>query len=144
MALRISRDPALAADATHDAFVQAWRSAGGFDPARESASAWIVGLVRSRALDLVRRLGRAAASGDRPELSDDVADPLQRLLSSADGAALHRRLEELEDLRRQLIVLAFVEGLSHSELAERTSLPLGTVKSWIRRGLDSLRGCRPS
>jgi RNA polymerase sigma-70 factor (ECF subfamily) len=83
--------------------------------------------------------------GYEPEdREDESPDALARLVSTAEGAALHRCLNELEEDRRRLVVLAFVDGLSHSDLAERMGVPLGTVKSWIRRSLISLRGCLAS
>lgn len=78
------------------------------------------------------------------EREDESPDALARLISTAEGAALQRCLGELEEDRRRLMVMAFVDGLSHSELAERMSVPLGTVKSWIRRSLILLRGCLAS
>lgn len=142
VALRITRQSALAADATHDAFVQVWQQAGRFDPARGSAEAFLISLVRYRALDIVRRRARETpgydAAEDRP---DEAPDALTQLVGSAEGAALHRCLALLGAERRRLVLMAFVDGLSHSELAEKLSLPLGTVKSWIRRSLASLRDC---
>jgi RNA polymerase sigma-70 factor (ECF subfamily) len=76
-----------------------------------------------------------------PEQEDTDPNPLARLEQSEDGKALHHCLGQLEEDRRQLIVLAFVDGLTHSELAERLKMPLGTAKSWIRRGLQTLRSC---
>jgi RNA polymerase sigma-70 factor (ECF subfamily) len=78
------------------------------------------------------------------EQADESPDALSRLVSTAEGAALHRCLNLLDPDRRRMVVMAFVDGLSHSELAERLSVPLGTVKSWIRRSLLSLRGCLAS
>jgi RNA polymerase sigma-70 factor (ECF subfamily) len=141
IALRITREAALAADATQDAFVQIWQQAYRFDPERGSAESWLIGIVRYRALDLIRRRSREIPGYEDEEREDDVPDALARLVRSAEGAALHRCLGELEKDRRRLVVLAFVDGLSHSELAERMNVPLGTVKSWIRRSLISLRGC---
>jgi RNA polymerase sigma-70 factor, ECF subfamily len=141
IALRITREAALAADATQDAFVQVWQQAHRFDPDRGSAETWLIGIVRYRALDLIRRQSREVSGYEGEEREDDTPDALARLVSTAEGAALHRCLGELEEDRRRLVVLAFVDGLSHSELAERLSVPLGTVKSWIRRSLISLRGC---
>jgi RNA polymerase sigma-70 factor (ECF subfamily) len=142
VALRITRDPALAADATHDAFVQIWQQAGKFDPSRGEAASWLMSLARYRALDLVRRRGREVL-GLEPELEqqDTAADPLHALMQSAEGGALQRCLGQLAADRRQLVVLAFVEGLSHSQLASRFAMPIGTVKSWIRRSLLGLREC---
>jgi len=144
IALRITREAALAADATQDAFVQIWQQAHRFDAARGSAENWLIGIVRYRALDIIRRRSREVPGYVAEEREDDAPNALARLLSTAEGAALHRCLGELEEDRRRLVVLAFVDGLSHSELAERMSVPLGTIKSWIRRSLISLRGCLAS
>ncbi len=141
VALRITRQPALAADAVHDAFLQVWRNAARFDAARGAAEAWLLGLVRYRALDIARRRGRDRPEDELPELEDPDPDPLARLQTARDAQALHRCLDTLEPERRKLIVMAFVEGLSHAELAARIAAPLGSVKSWIRRSLLSLRSC---
>jgi RNA polymerase sigma-70 factor (ECF subfamily) len=143
IALRITRQGPLAADAVHDAFLQVWRNAARFETARGSGGAWLISLVRYRALDIARRRGHetSAEELDLPEQADADPDPLERLASSRDAAALHACLRKLEDDRRRLLLLAFVEGLSHSEIAERVGMPLGTVKSWIRRSLQSLRLC---
>lgn len=141
IALRITRQPSLAADATHDAFVQVWQQAARFDAGRGSAEAWLVSIVRYRALDIVRRRAREVAGYEPPEQPDETPDALARLVGTAEGAALRHCLDQLDPERRRVIVLAYVEGLSHGRLAERTGMPLGTVKSWIRRGLSSLRGC---
>jgi RNA polymerase sigma-70 factor (ECF subfamily) len=142
VALRITRDPALAADATHDAFVQVWQQAAKFDPSRGEAASWLMSLSRYRALDLVRRRGREVL-GHEPvvEQADVSADPLMQLMQSTEGGALRRCLELLSPERRQLVVLAFVEGFSHSQLAARFAMPIGTVKSWIRRSLLGLKEC---
>jgi RNA polymerase sigma factor (sigma-70 family) len=144
IALRITRQPALAADATQDAFVLIWQQAHRFDPERGGPEAWLVGILRYRALDIGRRQSREVAGYEPEEIEDDAPDALARLVSTAEGAALHRCLGELEQDRRRLMVMAFVEGLSHSELALRMNVPLGTVKSWIRRSLIALRGCLAS
>ena len=144
IALRITRQGASAADATLDAFVQIWQQAHQFDPERGSPDAWLIGIVRYRALDIVRRRSREVPGYEPEDREDESPDALARLVSTAEGAALHRCLNELEEDRRRLVVLAFVDGLSHSDLAERMGVPLGTVKSWIRRSLISLRGCLAS
>lgn len=141
IALRITRQAALAADATHDAFVQVWQQARRFDPARGSAEAFLVSLVRYRALDIVRRRGREVPGYESEERADDSPDALSRLIGHAQGAALQRCLGQLGTERRRLVVMAFVDGLSHSELADALSVPLGTVKSWIRRSLLTLKEC---
>ena len=142
VAMRITRDPALACDATHDAFVQVWQLAGRYNPDLGEPGAWLMTLARYRALDLVRRRGREVLGYEPVEEEPDRGpDPLSQLLANADGGALHRCLQTLSEERRRLIVLAFVEGYSHSQLAARLALPIGTVKSWIRRSLIGLKAC---
>ena len=137
-------ESSLAADALHDAFLQIWQLAHRYDPDRGGAEAWMIGMVRYRALDIVRRRAREVPGYEPRSARTKTPDALARLVSTAEGAALHRCLNELEQERRRLVVLAFVDGLSHSDLAERLSVPLGTVKSWIRRSLIQLRGCLAS
>jgi RNA polymerase sigma-70 factor (ECF subfamily) len=141
IAFRITRQSSLAADATHDAFVQIWREAYRFDPARGTAEAFLISLARYRALDIARRRGREIPGYEPEERADETPDALSQMVASSEGAALHRCMERLEPERRRLVVMAFVDGLSHSELAEKLRVPLGTVKSTIRRGLLSLREC---
>jgi RNA polymerase sigma-70 factor (ECF subfamily) len=141
VAMRIVRQGPLASDAVHDALLQVWRNAGRFDLARGNPEAWLVSLVRYRALDIARRRGRDVPDDDLPEAIDEDPNPLERLASSRDAAALRGCLGQLEEDRRRLVLMAFVDGLTHNEAAERLKLPLGTVKSWIRRSLQSLRLC---
>ncbi len=141
VALRITRDPAIARDVLHDAFLEIWRHAGQFDPARGSAETWLLSVVRHRALTIARRRRRETLGYEPVEAADDAPDPLARLQASADGDALRRCLSELDPKVQQLFVLAYVDGLSHAQLAERLQLPLGTIKSSIRRGIQSLRMC---
>ena len=141
VALRITRQPALAADAVHDAMLQVWRNASRFDPARGNAKAWLLSFVRYRALDSVARIGREGLGGEVPEVADTDPDPLGRLLATQEGMLLHHCLEEVDPGRRSLVLLAFFDGLTHSEIAERVGQPLGSVKSGIRRALLALRSC---
>ena len=144
IALRITRQAVLAADATQEAFVQVWQQAHRFDAQRGRPEAWMIGIVRYRALDVVRRQARESPGYEPESLVEDAPDALTMLVNTAEGAALHRCLEQLEEDRRRLVLMAFVDGLSHSELAQRLKVPLGTVKSWIRRSLTSLRECLAS
>jgi RNA polymerase sigma-70 factor, ECF subfamily len=142
IALRIARRPEVAADAVQDAFIQVWQNAASFSPARGSAAAWLTGIVRFRALDAVRKLGREILSDD-PALGDDAHEPdmAAEIDLKLSRGALQRCLGALEEKQRHCIVLAFVDGLSHAEIAARLPAPLGSVKSWVRRGLLSLRSC---
>jgi RNA polymerase sigma-70 factor, ECF subfamily len=142
IALRIVRRPDVASDVLQDAFLQVWQNAKQYSPERGSAEAWLTGIIRFRAIDAVRKLGRELPSDD-PALGDAVVEPdvIERLSAAADTEALVRCLKLLDAEQQRSIVLAFVEGLSHSEISTRLSAPLGTVKSWVRRGLLGLRKC---
>jgi len=145
LALAILRDPAAAADAVQDAFLRIWRHAGRYDPARGEAGAWLAAVTRHVALDLARARGRETPTDD-PTLGDAPVedDPVARLDGAADAVRLRDCLGRLEEKNRRSILLAFVDGLSHSQIAARLDMPLGTVKAWIRRGLLSLRECLAS
>lgn len=142
IAVAILRDRAAAADAVQDAFLRLWQRARQYDPARGEARAWIAAVVRHAALDAARARGREHFTDD-PALGDQAVPPeaFDRLAAASDGARLRDCLNGLDDRHRNYIVLAFVHGLSHSQVAARLDLPLGTVKTWIRRGLQQLRDC---
>jgi RNA polymerase sigma-70 factor (ECF subfamily) len=141
IAIRITRQPALAADAVHDTFMALWQHAASFDPARGSAEAWLTSITRYRALDIARRRTREVVGVEIPETPDPEPDALAKLTGGAEVAALRRCLETLEPDRRGLVVAAFVDGLSHADLARKLAMPLGTVKSTIRRALAALKRC---
>lgn len=140
----IVRSRERAEDLLQEVYVKVWRSAGRYDPARGSAIAWLSTIGRNAALNDVRRNGREIAHGvaDLPEVPDQRLEPADDWLCAVeDSQALARCLEQLQADHRRSIKLAFFEGLTHSELAERVKVPLGTMKSWIRRGLAGLKGC---
>jgi RNA polymerase sigma-70 factor (ECF subfamily) len=143
VAMRIVRRQALAEEAVHDAFVQIWERAASFDPSRGQARSWLYAVVRHRALNILRGEARTDLVDDFEPmgLASPEDDPEAVVARLSDAGALRRCLEGLEPARRRLIVLAYVHGLSHGELAGRLGMPLGTVKSWMRRSLLSLREC---
>lgn len=142
IALQIVRRPELAADVLQDAFVQVWQNAASFSPERGDASAWLTGIVRYRALDAVRKFRREVLSDD-PRLGDRAEEPdiVEQLDRRTASDALQRCLKALEPSQRRVVLLAFVDGLSHAQIADRVSAPLGTVKGWVRRALQLLRSC---
>jgi RNA polymerase sigma-70 factor (ECF subfamily) len=144
LALRITRSHALAEDVLHDVFLRVWQDAGRFDPARGPVRAWLTTLVRYRALDVLRRGTREYTTALLPALPDAQADAHAQLLAQAEGRALHACLATLEPAPRQAIVLAFLEGRTHGEIAAALAMPLGTVKSMIRRSLARLKKCLES
>ena len=141
VALRITRNPALASDALHDAMLQVWRNSDRYKPEHGNAEGWLVSLVRYRALDIVRKRSREMFGLEMPDQADDKPNVLSRMVASAESAALKACLEQVEPSRRRFVILAFIEGLTHSEIAQRVGQPLGTVKSSIRRTLRALRSC---
>ena len=144
VALRIVRQRERAEDVLHDAFLQVWQHAGSFEPTLGSARGWIYTVVRHRALRELRQSGRTQPvdPADLAELSDRQQAAAESAEDRAlDAGALERCLERLEQSRRDCVVLAFVEGCTHEQIAERMATPLGTVKSWIRRSLVSLKEC---
>ena len=138
----VLRDRDQAADAVHNAFLNIARRAGQYDPARGAAEAWLAAVTRYAALDILRARGREMPSDD-PALGDIPVEPeaLQLLEGQENGTRLRACLQSLPEKNRRGIVLAFVHGLSHPQIAAKLELPLGTVKAWIRRGLLSLRDC---
>lgn len=124
-----------------DVYVQVWQTAASFEATRGSVLAWLMMICRSRALDLLRqRKARAERSVEEmPEEEGAGLGPEGMLAQFQEGTAVHRALAGLSPLRRQLVALAFFRGLSHQEIATAMKLPIGTVKSHLRRSLLSLR-----
>jgi len=142
IAMAILRDRDAAADAVHDGFVNIARRAAQFDPALGAAEAWTGAVIRHAALDIARRRGRERPTDDATLGDSPVeATQLDTIAAGEEGARLRACLEQLPEKNRKGIVLAFVDGLSHPQIAARLELPLGTVKAWIRRGLLTLREC---
>ena len=144
LARGITRNQHCAEDVTEDVYWQVWRQALRFDRRRGPVMAWLLTLARSRSLDHLRR-GDEASSHPEPETlvsdnGDAHADPSHLLGPAERDRTLLAALAQLDPLPRQLLSLAFYRGLTHDEIAQQTRLPLGTVKSHIRRALASLRG----
>lgn len=142
VALRIVRNRDAAHDVLQDAFLAIWQRAASYQRSLGSARGWIYTVVRHRALDEVRRTGRETPAGDALEaLADDATDHAALTVAHDDSAQLQDCLKTLEAKRRDCIVYAFVEGYTHEQIADTLATPVGTVKSWIRRGLLALKEC---
>jgi len=143
VALRIVRRRELAEDVVHDAFLAVWQRAGTYDPALGSARGWIYTIVRNRALNVVRD-GKREDLSDAMDLAPEfeagalVTDAVERL---AMESRLRRCLERLDKEKRESVLLSYVTGYSHGEIAGHLGVPLGTVKSWVKRGLSALKDC---
>jgi RNA polymerase sigma-70 factor, ECF subfamily len=144
LAHRIVGDPGMAEDVTQEAFLSIWRSKARFDPARGSVRAWALGIVRNRAIDLLRSASRPAPKLDR---DDEAALESQPAGERTEAEAIRRetasRLREalgvLPREQSRVIELAYFGGFSHSEIAEMLGAPLGTVKGRMRLGLEKIR-----
>ena len=140
--LRVLADESEAQDVLQEVYTTTWAKAGKFDPAKASAITWLSVLARNKAIDRLRtRRGPGALIDEAAELPSSDPSPFQVLEQSEDAARLRDCLEEIDERARTMIRSAFFDGASYPELAERESVPLPTMKSWIRRGLLRLRGC---
>lgn len=144
IALRILRRRDAAEDVVHDVFVKLWNGAAVFDAAIGSGSAFLATITRNRALDVMRRKGEQMTTGEDVELEslEDLSpSPETTVADRSDLAALLACLDRLADGPRQAILAAYIDGASGEEIANRLETPIGTVKSWIHRGLASVREC---
>ncbi len=148
LALRVVRQREWAEDVLQEAFMTIWRVAGDYRGTLSPPMAWMGLIVRSRALDLLRRrtADRAQLTQEFDEvmaetLESDAPNPVDTADASEQAWALHQCLSQLESRQREVVSLAYLRDLSHGELAEQLKLPLGTVKTWIRRGIEKLRVC---
>ena len=154
--LRIHRDRAQAEDILQEVYVNVWRAAQSFDAAQSQPLTWLTSIARNRAIDSLRRTNtqpqwQTNFSNPDQEDSDvydtvasDAPGPLDLLSRASDARALASCMENLSAQQRQSVALAFFDGLSHAEVAQSMRQPLGTVKSWVRRALLTLKSCLES
>lgn len=143
VALRIVRQPESAEEVVTDVYMQVWKDAARYDASRGRVIAWLLIITRSRALDFLRRADEAFSHPEPltliSEAEDNGGGPLDLLAATRDSGALQKALSVLTPIQRQLLSLAFFKGLSHSEIVEHAGIPLGSVKTHIRRALAELR-----
>ena len=151
--MRMLRDRAWAEEVLQEVYVNIWNAAPNYSAVRSQPMTWLMAIARNKAMDALRststerqHMVRPKASQDDedtgpPDVADERAGPLDRLVQAIDAQRLKHCLQGLEASQRQAIALAFYEGLTHSELAEHMRQPLGTVKAWVRRGLERLKPC---
>ena len=142
LALKITRRHDLAEEVVEDTYMQAWQEVSKFDIARGPVMAWLMMICRSRAIDALRRLDEAESHADPESLSDDVgkvSSPLDILLVLERESDIQIAMQSLNALQRQLLALAFFKGYTHEEIALQMHMPLGTVKSNIKRAQDKLK-----
>ncbi len=148
VALRILRRPAIAEEILQEAYVNVWHHAGSYDVAKSQPLTWLTSIVRNRCLDLLRRreietVTLTSDDDDAPkyDLPSDAMTPAEMLLAGFEAKSVRDCVDTLDAGPKQAIALAFYHGLSHFELAHHLREPLGTVKSWVRRGLERLKSC---
>jgi len=145
VALRILRRQDWAEEVLQESYVNIWNHAADYAVAKSAPLTWMTSIVRNRCLDWLRR-PQQEATGDEYEIAveawqDENPGPVEQLMASGDAAALAHCLKALDARQRQSIMLAFFHGMSHSEVADHMKHPLGTVKTWVRRGLEQLKSC---
>ena len=142
--VRMLGSRAIAEDALQDTFIRIWQQAGQFDAIKGRALSWMVAIARNRAIDL-QRSSRPTVLLDAAELSGDVQmqvpGPGEASEFNATTSALQRCLQLLSAVQRQCLLLAYQHGLTQDRIALSIGQPLGSVKSWVRRGLQSLKSC---
>jgi RNA polymerase sigma factor (sigma-70 family) len=148
VAMRVVGNVEHAEDVLQEAYLTIWRVAGDYRAPLSPPMAWLGVIVRSRGLDFLRRRSSERALAGQPidevladTLAADQETPMDAQDASEQAFALHECLRKIDVKQRQVVTMAYFRDLSHSELAEQLSLPLGTVKTWMRRGLDQLRTC---
>lgn len=140
---RICGERQAAEDVLHDVYLTIWKRAGAYEPARSSPITWLATIARNRAIDWRRAqtVRRSTPIEDAPPLLDPAPLASETMLHDEDSRLLHGCLNGLEQRQREAIRTAFFEGVTYAELAERQGIPLGTMKSWVRRGLARLKEC---
>ena len=144
MSFRVLGDRQAAEECTQDVFVSVWRTARTYEPERARVSTWLLTIARNRAIDATRR--RAARPVDPHEeiwSGDEAADTAELVAGADEAIRVAAAMAELPDAQREALSLAYFDGLSHTEIAERLQVPVGTVKGRIRLALDRLRALAP-
>ncbi|TAL89732.1 MAG: sigma-70 family RNA polymerase sigma factor [Candidimonas sp.] len=144
VALRLLKRPVWAEEVLQDSFITVWNKAASYNPASSAPLTWLTNIVRNRSIDWLRGADNRCDElddltlGELPSLEQT---PLEQLLQADNAHHLGDCLGQLSAQQRQSIVLAYYHGLSHDEISTQIGSPLGTIKSWIRRGLSQLKGC---
>lgn len=148
VALRILNRRDLAEEVLQESFVSVWHRAGDYHSGAGAPMTWLISIVRNRALDLVRSAAMRHETampqdeqGRDLDIVDERPDPLGLLSAATDSLQIRGCMETLDATHRQSLALAYYHGLSHSEVAEQMGSPLGSVKAWVRRGLERLKRC---
>ena len=142
VAVRILRERSLAQDALQETYVKIWKNAGNYAGGSQSPMSWLIAIARNQSIDMLRAARRPVEDLEAAEnLADAGPNPEQAAVSSDDTRLLDDCLGELKAERASALRAAYIEGYSYGELAKRFKVPLNTMRTWLRRGLLSLREC---
>ncbi|WDR38776.1 sigma-70 family RNA polymerase sigma factor [Pseudomonas serboccidentalis] len=145
VALRFMGRADLAEEVLQESFVRIWNNASRYEAHLSAPLTWMITITRHQAIDQLRKhRDRPLTEVEQDALADEGPSALELLNSSREASALHRCLDTLDGQQRQSITVAYFQGLSCAELADHLAAPLGSVKSWIRRGMERLRRCLES
>lgn len=151
--MRMLRERSWAEEVVQEVYVSIWNTAPNYSAVKSQPMTWLMAIARNKAMDALRSthterkhvvrpmLTADDEDGGLPDIADERTGPLGQLVRSADSRRVRTCLQGLQPAQRQAIALAFYDGLSHAELALHMGQPLGTVKAWVRRGLEKLRLC---
>jgi RNA polymerase sigma-70 factor (ECF subfamily) len=141
VALRLLRKKEHAEEVLQDVFLTLWHAADQYDTERGSVRTWLSTITRNRCIDRMRRNELATETLEEDVIAGDKSDPLEHVLDQDHHALLSACLEGLDQQQRTCVSLAFYDGMTHQQVAEHLTVPLGSAKTWIRRGLDFLKKC---
>ena len=142
VSLRILKDRGQAEDCLQNAYIKIWKHAGGYDVQKAKPMTWMNTIVRNQALDMLRRKRVQEVSDESLQyMADGSPSHEEQLVLSRSSDSMHRCLAGLPDNQRLCIELAYFDGLTHQEMADQLQYPLGSVKTWVRRGLVRLKEC---
>ncbi|MGV8835242.1 sigma-70 family RNA polymerase sigma factor [Cellvibrio sp.] len=145
ISLQMLRRRDLAEEAVQEAFVRIWHNAGDYQQEKGTVLTWMISIVRYRALDMLRATKSRRETGDEGlEEALDEQSPEQELYEQRDRVRIDRCMDRLDEGSRQAIEMAYFRGLTHMEVCDQMETPLGTIKTWIRRGLERLKRCLES
>ncbi|MGY0399489.1 MAG: RNA polymerase sigma factor [Ostreibacterium sp.] len=145
VSLRITKQESLSEEVLQDSFMKVWDNAYCFDPQRAQAITWIGTIVRNKSIDMIRKNSKyqhyTEYHDDSIEYPDGQDTPEQLAMTYFDIKAVNLCLELLNDKQKEVILMAYLEGYTHQQISEIKALPIGSVKTWLHRGIDKLKRC---
>lgn len=145
ISLRITKQSALSEEALQDSFIKVWQNAHRFDPAKAQAITWVGTIVRNTSIDLLRRQNKFEQHDELDDSlttsGDDNDNPEFLATQQYALQAVHLCLDELDTQHKKMILMAYLDGYTHQQIADIENTPIGSVKTWIHRGIDKVKHC---